>query len=89
VTKKLGLAVLLLSLSGAASAGGTSTSCQPIWFFGVNLNFWCSAPPPPGQGSGGPAVAPEIDPASALSGLTLALGGLAVLRARRFKLPKQ
>ena len=88
MTKKLGLAVLLLSLSGAASAGGTSTSCQPIWFFGVNLNFWCSAPTPPTQGSG-PTAAPEIDPASALSGLTLALGGLAVLRARRFKLPKQ
>jgi len=88
VIKKLGLAVLLLSLSGAASAGGTTPSCQPIWFFGIDLNFWCPAPSPPAQGSG-PTAAPEIDPASALSGLTLALGGLAVLRARRFKLPKQ
>lgn len=33
-----------------------------------------------------PAVsAPEIDPASALSGLTMLLGGLAVVRGRRGK----
>jgi hypothetical protein len=30
-----------------------------------------------------PLLAPEIDPASALSGLTLLLGGLAVVRGRR------
>jgi len=30
-------------------------------------------------------TAPEIDPASALSGLTLLLGGLAVVRGRRLK----
>jgi hypothetical protein len=30
-----------------------------------------------------PLSAPEIDPASALSGLTLLLGGLAVVRGRR------
>jgi hypothetical protein len=30
-----------------------------------------------------PLRAPEIDPASALSGLTLLLGGLAILRGRR------
>ena len=29
--------------------------------------------------------APEIDPASAISGVTLLLGGLAVLRGRRAK----
>jgi hypothetical protein len=29
--------------------------------------------------------APEIDPASAMSGLTLLLGGLAVVRGRRVK----
>jgi hypothetical protein len=32
-----------------------------------------------------PLPAPEIDPASALSGLTLLLGGLAVVRGRRAK----
>jgi len=31
------------------------------------------------------ASAPEIDPASALGGLTLLLGGLAVVRGRRIK----
>ncbi len=30
-----------------------------------------------------PVAAPEIDPASAVSGLTLLLGGLAVYRGRR------
>jgi hypothetical protein len=33
-------------------------------------------------------AAPEIDPASMLTGLTLALGGLAVLRGRRLKDPQ-
>jgi len=33
----------------------------------------------------GPIGAPEIDPASAISGVTLLLGGLAVLRGRRAK----
>lgn len=32
-----------------------------------------------------PVSAPEIDPASALSGLTLLVGGLAVVRGRRKK----
>jgi len=32
---------------------------------------------------GGPAAAPEIDPASAMSALTLLLGGLTVLRGRK------
>lgn len=31
--------------------------------------------------------APEIDPASALSGLTLLAGSLAVLRGRRYRKP--
>jgi LPXTG-motif cell wall-anchored protein len=33
--------------------------------------------------SSGPVQAPEIDPASALSGLTLLAGGLVVLRGRK------
>ena len=32
-----------------------------------------------------PVGAPEIDPASAISGMTLLLGGLAVIRGRRAK----
>ena len=35
--------------------------------------------------TGDPVGAPEIDPASAVSGVTLLLGGLAVLRGRRTK----
>jgi hypothetical protein len=38
-----------------------------------------------GGESPGPVGAPEIDPASAMSGLTLLLGSLAVLRGRRVK----
>jgi hypothetical protein len=37
-------------------------------------------PPPPNV-----VGAPEIDPASAISGMTLLLGGLAVIRGRREK----
>jgi hypothetical protein len=40
--------------------------------------FWGPPPPPPWT-----VRAPEIDPASALAGLTLLAGGLAVLRGRR------
>jgi hypothetical protein len=42
---------------------------------------WWAPPPPP------PTVhrAPEIDPSSALAGLTLLAGGLAVLRGRTGK----
>ena len=36
-----------------------------------------------------PTAAPEIDPASAISGLTLLLGGLTVLRARRSMRPNE
>jgi hypothetical protein len=36
-----------------------------------------------GWGGHGPVAAPEIDPASASSALTLLLGGLAVVRSRR------
>ena len=36
-------------------------------------------------GDPAPVGAPEIDPASAISGVTLLLGGLAVLRGRRTK----
>jgi hypothetical protein len=52
VNKILGVALLLMSVCGVASASVV-------------------------------ASAPEIDPASAMSGLTLLLGGLAVIRGRR------
>jgi hypothetical protein len=36
-----------------------------------------------GRGGGGSVTAPEIDPASAVAALTLLLGGVTVLRARK------
>jgi hypothetical protein len=36
-----------------------------------------------------PVKAPEIDPSSAIAGLTLMMGGLAVLRGRRNKITKE
>ncbi len=39
----------------------------------------------PGPGGGAPVAAPEIDPASAASALTLLMGGLAVVRGRKTK----
>lgn len=75
--KKIGLTVLLAALSGVASAA--PSSCKPIVIFGWTIGQTCTSPGKP------PVAAPEVDPASALTGLTLALGGLAVLRGRRFK----
>jgi hypothetical protein len=42
---------------------------------------------PPGNGGhgGSPVAAPEIDPASAFSALTLLAGGLAAIRGRKSK----
>jgi len=65
-----------MSIAGIASASEKS-GC--ITWLGVNL--WC----PPVQNNAPPAKAPEIDPASAMAGLTLLAGGLAVLRGRRSK----
>ena len=74
------LAVLFLSLGAttAAHAGGTNPLC-------TLLPFLCgpSTPTPPSHGN--PTAAPEIDPASAISGLMLLSGGLVVLRGRRRK----
>jgi hypothetical protein len=78
VLKKIGLTVLLAALSGVASAG---ESCKIEYFLWFPIEICTHTG---GHGSS-PAVAPEIDPASAMAGLTLALGGLAVVRGRRFK----
>jgi hypothetical protein len=80
--KKLGLVLVLAALSGVASAGGSGPageSCKIEYFLWFPIEV-CT--PTGGRGSG-PAAAPEIDPASAMTGLALALGGLAVLRGRR------
>ncbi len=74
MVRKIGLALVLMTLAGVASAsGGNSDKCfQILWF------TFC----PTGR-SEEPVKAPEIDPASAMAGLTLLAGGLAVLRGRR------
>ncbi|HWX27209.1 MAG TPA: hypothetical protein VNZ53_07195 [Steroidobacteraceae bacterium] len=67
------VATLLLSLSGLAVTGA----------YFAPPSFWGSGG---GGGGGGDSrhhiAAPEIDPSSAVSALTLLLGGLVVLRGR-------
>jgi hypothetical protein len=78
VVRKIILAVALMTLAGVASANGTG-SCPAntsfVDFFGIK---WCVPNHAPTS-----ARAPEIDPASAMAGLTMLAGGLAVLRGRR------
>jgi hypothetical protein len=76
VIRKISLALMLMTMAGAASAaGGSSEQCyQILWW---NFCFPSFSPSP------SPVQAPEIDPASAMAGLTLLAGGLAVLRGRR------
>jgi hypothetical protein len=72
--RKISLAVVLMTMAGVASAHDSSNKCfQILWF------TFC--PSPPSQPT--PVKAPEIDPASAMAGLTMLAGGLAVLRGRR------
>jgi hypothetical protein len=77
--KKIGLAVLLATLSGVASAHNESCKIEHLGWFTFDV---CK--PDGGKGSN-VAAAPEMDSASAMAGLTLVLGGLAVLSSRRAK----
>jgi len=80
VVKKIGLVVLLISFASVASARPFShLLCQPDFRQGQHTNS-CGV-------VGEPTSTPEIDPASAMAGLTLLLGGLAVLRGRRAGIP--
>ena len=77
VIRKISLALVMMTMAGAASASnsqGGSQCLQILWF--PPVCFGPSAPPSSVQ-------APEIDPASAMAGLTMLAGGLAVLRGRR------
>jgi hypothetical protein len=65
-----------MTMAGVASAsnrGGSQQCFQILWF---PVCFPTSSP-------SSPVKAPEIDPASAMAGLTMLAGGLAVLRGRR------
>jgi hypothetical protein len=76
MVKKAGLLVLLMGLSGIASA---SESCKVEYFFWFPIDVCSSSGGEVGRGGSSPKAAPEIDPGSAMAGLTLAMGGLAVL----------
>ncbi len=76
--RKISLALVLMAMAGVASASGTSDQCFHI--------LWFTFCPPTDHPS--PVKAPEIDPASAMAGLTMLAGGLAVLRGRRRINPK-
>lgn len=78
--KKIAAVMALAAIANVASARET---CEIKKLFGIIPIEVCSVGG--GSGGGAPAVAPEIDAASAVAGLTLALGGLAVLRGRRSK----
>jgi LPXTG-motif cell wall-anchored protein len=75
VVRKISLAIVLMTMAGVASAAGSSDRCSN-W---VLFNFCFPSRSP------SPVKAPEIDPASAMAGLTMLAGGLAVLRGRRRK----
>lgn len=85
------LAALVLSLSGltatTAYASGGDHDGWFDWSSGDhNWDHRDGGDNDDRDGSGGPRVAaPEIDPSSAVSALTLLVGGLAVLRGRSQK----
>lgn len=82
--KKFALAVLLTTVAGIASANtSTGVVCTTHWFLGIIPYEMCTSPNPVIHD---PVKAPEIDAASAIAGLTLMIGGLAVLRGRRGKI---
>ena len=82
--RKLALAIVLTTAAGIASATTTSgVTCTTHYFLGFIPYEVCTNNPNPK-----PVAAPEIDAASAVAGLTLMIGGLAVLRGRRSKISK-
>jgi hypothetical protein len=81
MVRKFALAMLLSGVASVASATvQTNVTCTTHWFLGIIPYEVCTTAPP-----SNPVRAPEIDAASAVAGLTLMIGGLAVLRGRRSK----
>jgi hypothetical protein len=81
VIRKISLALALMTVTGVASAApnGNSEKCFQLvpWLQPVCIAF------PSGPSQPSRTQAPEIDPASAMAGLTMLAGGIAVLRGRR------
>ena len=75
MTKVIAKAIGILALSTGLASGAFAFT--PSAHIGVQLT--------PHIAAAGVTSAPEIDPASAISGMTLLLGGLAMVRGRRAK----
>jgi hypothetical protein len=82
MVRKIALGILLTAVTGAASASSSSDrSCKTEYLWGIIPYEVCTI----ARKNPGPVAAPEINAASAVAGLTLMIGGLAVLRGRRAK----
>jgi hypothetical protein len=84
MVRKFGLAVLLATVAGVASATAPGVTCKTEYFLGFIPYEVCTKDPSHKH----VVAAPEINAASAVAGLTLMIGGLAVLRGRRSKIAK-
>jgi hypothetical protein len=83
VVRKICLALVLMAMASVASAREDHLDKDKCFHF-----LWWSFCPPTDRDNPHPVKAPEIDPASAMAGLTMLAGGLAVLRGRRKINPK-
>ena len=77
--RKISLVLALMTIASVASAKDSDSKCVHI--------LWFDFCPPSEKHE--PVRAPEIDPSSAIAGLTLMMGGLAILRGRRSKIIKE
>lgn len=84
MVKQFALAILLATVAGVASATPAGVSCTTEYFWGIFPYEVCTID----SQRKNVVAAPEISAASAAGGLTLLIGGLAVLRGRRSKLAK-
>ena len=80
MVRKIALGIVLASIATSASAKHGDESCRTEWLFGFIPIEHCVKSGPPTT-----VAAPEIDSSSAIAGLTLMLGGLAILSSRRKK----
>ena len=79
MVKKFALSLALMTMAGIASASNAGSGSGCYWI------LWWEVCPGPTSSPPGSTKAPELDPASAMAGLSLLAGGLAVLRGRREK----
>jgi hypothetical protein len=75
--RSIGIAALLVSLSGAAFA--KAETCKTVWLFGIFPFQDCQVIKPTPR----TAVAPEFGAAGAIGAVTLLAGGLAIFLGRR------